>query len=151
MSYNQCGLSAFNRFWKSLARRFLRCFLFIINNLQKIYTRNSSVWFYVVRLKICNWKRCWKRSNLLHFQYLRWTLFSLVSYVCVKFCFFKKYLNVQQGSTITIKSPYVITYICQDFGVRDVRRQIPKAIYRMSNLFPSDFSNSFFLSSFLFE
>lgn len=25
------------------------------------------------------------------------------------------------GSTITIKSPYMITHVCQTFGVRDVR------------------------------
>ena len=32
-----------------------------------------------------------------------------------------------QGLTITIKSPYVFTYIYQNFGVRDdIRGQIPK-------------------------
>lgn len=100
MSYYQCGLSAFNRFWKSVAWRFLRCFIFRRNILQRINTRNSSVWFYVTCPKSCNWKRCWKRSNLLPFHYwfsisLRWILFSSAFCVCVKFCFFKKYLNEQ--------------------------------------------------------
>ena len=31
-----------------------------------------------------------------------------------------------QGSKITIKLPYVITYVCQNFGIRDARRQMPK-------------------------
>ena len=44
-----------------------------------------------------------------------------------------------QGSTITIKSPYV----CQTFGVRDVRGQIPEIIYQVSYLLPSDFPNNF--------
>ena len=35
-----------------------------------------------------------------------------------------------QGSTINIKWPYEITYVCQNFGVRDVRGQIPKGIYQ---------------------
>ena len=34
--------------------------------------------------------------------------------------------NIQQGLTIIIKSPYVITYVCQNFDVRDIRGQIPK-------------------------
>ena len=33
-----------------------------------------------------------------------------------------------QGSTLTVKSPYVITYTCPNFSVRDVRGQIPKQI-----------------------
>ena len=40
-----------------------------------------------------------------------------------------------QGSAITLKSPYV----CQIFGVRDVRGQIPKSIYQALYLLPSDF------------
>ena len=33
---------------------------------------------------------------------------------------------LRQSSTVTVKSPYVITYACQNFGVRNVRGQIPK-------------------------
>ena len=39
---------------------------------------------------------------------------------------------VMQDSTITIKSPYGITYICQNFGVREVLGLIPKSIYQAS-------------------
>ena len=48
-----------------------------------------------------------------------------------------------QGSTITIKSPYVITYVCQNFVVSDARGQIPKNVYQVSNFSPSDFPNNF--------
>ena len=51
--------------------------------------------------------------------------------------------DILQSSTITIKSPYVITYLCQNFGVRDVRMQIPRSIYQVSYLLPSDFPNNF--------
>ena len=47
-----------------------------------------------------------------------------------------------QGSTISLKSPYVITYVCQNFGVHDVRGQIPKHMYQ-AYLLPSDFPNNF--------
>ena len=52
-------------------------------------------------------------------------------------------LVARQGSTITIKSPYVITYVRQNFGVRDVRGQIPKSLCQASYLLPSDFPNNF--------
>ena len=48
-----------------------------------------------------------------------------------------------QGLTITIKSPYVTTYMCQNCGVWDVLWQIPKSIYQESYLLPSDFTNNF--------
>ena len=48
-----------------------------------------------------------------------------------------------QDSTITIKSTHVIKYLCQSFGVRNVRGQIPKSIYQASYFLPSDFSNNF--------
>ena len=35
-----------------------------------------------------------------------------------------------QGSTITIKLQYVITYLCQNFGIHDVHGQIPNAFIR---------------------
>ena len=38
-------------------------------------------------------------------------------------------MGTYQGLTITIISPYVITYVCQNFVVRNVREQIPKYIY----------------------
>ena len=52
-------------------------------------------------------------------------------------------LKTCQGSTITIKSRHVITYVCQNFGVRHVRGQIPKSIYQVSYLLPNDFPNNF--------
>ena len=33
-----------------------------------------------------------------------------------------------QGSTVTLKLPYMMTYVCQTFVIRDVRGQIPKRI-----------------------
>ena len=47
-----------------------------------------------------------------------------------------------QGSIITIKSPYVITYVCQNLGIRDVRGQIRKSIYQASYFLP-DLPNNF--------
>ena len=49
-----------------------------------------------------------------------------------------------QGSTITIKLPFMIMYVCQDFGISDVRLQIPKGIYQASEHLPSYFLNNFF-------
>ena len=49
----------------------------------------------------------------------------------------------KQGSTVNIKSPYVITHVCQNFAVRDVRGQILKNIYQASYLLPSDFPRNF--------
>ena len=57
--------------------------------------------------------------------------FSACLYLCI------------QGSTVTVKSPYVITYVCQNFGVRDVHGQTPKSIYQASYLLPSNFLNNF--------
>ena len=37
---------------------------------------------------------------------------------------------LQQGSTITIKLPYVIMYACRKFDIRDVRGQLPKSKYQ---------------------
>ena len=46
---------------------------------------------------------------------------------------FKIDLKLQlPSSTVTIKLPHVITYVYQNFGVRDVRGQIPKIIYQAS-------------------
>ena len=44
---------------------------------------------------------------------------------------------VLQGSTITAKRR------CQNFGVRDVHRQIPKSIYQAPCFLLSDFPNNF--------
>ena len=61
------------------------------------------------------------------------------------FAFFKIWIysmqgwTATQGSTTTIKSPHVITYMCQIFGIRDIRGQIPKSTYQALYLLPSDF------------
>ena len=47
--------------------------------------------------------------------------------------------SLMQGSTITIKLPYEIKYVCQNFGIHDICAQIPKSIYPPSYLLPSDF------------
>ena len=47
-----------------------------------------------------------------------------------------------QGLTITIKSPYAISYLSQNFSTHDVRRQISKSIYQVPYFLPSDFSNN---------
>ena len=41
-----------------------------------------------------------------------------------------------QGWAITMKLPYVITYVCQNFDARDVRGEIPKSIYNASYFLP---------------
>ena len=62
----------------------------------------------------------------------------------------KRLEELQQGSTITIKSAYVITYVCQKFGVCDICGQILNGIYQASYLLPSDFPNNFsFAHSYL--
>ena len=43
---------------------------------------------------------------------------------------------------IIIKRLYVITYMCQNFGVRGVREQILKHIHQPSYLLSSDFPNN---------
>ena len=53
-----------------------------------------------------------------------------------------------QGLTITIKSQYVITNVCQNFGVRDLRGQIPNSMCQASYPLPSDFPNNFSLIRF---
>ena len=55
----------------------------------------------------------------------------------------RKSTSTLQGLTITIKSLSMITYVCQNFGVRDIRGQIPKSMYQASYLLPSDFPNNF--------
>ena len=47
-----------------------------------------------------------------------------------------------QGSTSTIKSPYVIMYEWQNFSVRDVRGKISKSIYQTSYSLLSDVPNN---------
>ena len=54
-----------------------------------------------------------------------------------------------QGSTIIIKLPYVIAYMCQNFGLCEVRGQIPTSIYQASYLLPSDFPKHFPEASYL--
>ena len=71
-----------------------------------------------------------------------------LKYACFVFIFnvllyLAQSLTPIQGSIITIKSPYVITYVCQNFGVRDVFGQIPKSIYQASCLLPGDFPDNF--------
>ena len=55
-----------------------------------------------------------------------------------------------QGSTITIKSPYMITsvckncdHICDHIAVRDVLGKIPKSLYQAAYYLDSDFCNNF--------
>ena len=50
---------------------------------------------------------------------------------------------LEQDSTITIISLYVITIMCQNFGMRDICGQVPKSMNQMSYLLPSDFPNNF--------
>ena len=74
-------------------------------------------------------------------------LFSLLfepplSKSCYYFNIFCLPLSIQ-GSTVTIKSPYEITYVCQNFDVRDVHGQTPKSIYQASYLLRSNFLNNF--------
>ena len=52
-------------------------------------------------------------------------------------------LDFYLGSTIIIKSPYVITYMSRNFGVRDVLGKILKSICPASYLLPTDFANNF--------
>ena len=49
---------------------------------------------------------------------------------------------------LTIKSQYVITNVCQNFGVRDLRGQIPNSMCQASYPLPSDFPNNFSLIRF---
>ena len=53
----------------------------------------------------------------------------------------KSYLNWCLANTINYL--YVIMYVCQNFGVRDVRGKIPKNIYQASYLLSSDFPNNY--------
>ena len=46
-----------------------------------------------------------------------------------------------EGWTITIKLLYVAAYVCQKFGVPDVRGKIPKRNYQ-AYLLPIDFPNN---------
>ena len=48
-----------------------------------------------------------------------------------------------QGLTIIIKSLHMVTYMCQNFAVSDVRVQIPQSINQASFLLPGDFPNNF--------
>ena len=53
-------------------------------------------------------------ENLLTFLFMFWDLGKAQgSY------------KIVQDSTITIKSPYVITHVCQNFSVRDLLGQTP--------------------------
>ena len=56
---------------------------------------------------------------------------SIASDIFVKWS--ESYSN--QGSTITIKSPCMITYRCQNFGVRDKRGQMPRKTYIRRHIF----------------
>ena len=47
-----------------------------------------------------------------------------------------------QDSTITIKSLYMITYVCQNFDIHDIQGQIPKSILQVSYFLPTDFPKS---------
>ena len=69
---------------------------------------------------------------------------SLMTQQPDKFIFTSKLIpRTQKGLTITIKLPYVIANVFQNFSVRGIRRQIPKSIYQASYLLPSDFPNHF--------
>ena len=55
-----------------------------------------------------------------------------------------------QVLTITIKLPYMVTYVCWNFGICDTLVEIPKSIYQASYLLPSDFPNNcFYARSYL--
>ena len=45
----------------------------------------------------------------------------------------------------------MIMFVCQNFGVHDIHGQIPKSIYQVSYLLPSDFPKNFSKSLFLFK
>ena len=55
-------------------------------------------------------------------------------------------VDFNQGSTIKIKSPCVITYVCQSFDVTDICGQIPESIYQASYLLNSDFPDKISLT-----
>ena len=55
----------------------------------------------------------------------------------------QKYAYLIQNLTITIESSYMIMYMCQNFGVCDICRQIPKSICQVSYKRPSDFLYNF--------
>ena len=84
------------------------------------------------RLETLYYCYLWKVLFVL-FQTFFWSVNcgNLVYKLCITFwiCQYTRTLFILQGSTITIKSLYVITYMWQKFGVRDVRGQIPKNIY----------------------
>ena len=52
-------------------------------------------------------------------------------------------LVYQQGSTMIIKLPHVITNVYQNFGIGDEHGQIPKSIYQVPYPLPIDFPNNF--------
>ena len=76
---------------------------------------------------------------------VRWTL--LVVVISVDAYPFSAFSDVtchlEQGLTVITKSPYMITYMCQNFGVCDVCVKIPKNICKVPFLLPCDFSNNF--------
>ena len=78
------------------------------------------------------WKKGWGYHYEWHsckiFEMLRVNIFNV--------------FTVWQGLTIR-KMPYVITYVYQNFGVRNVHGQIQKSIYQASYLSRCGFSNNF--------
>ena len=68
---------------------------------------------------------------------------NLNKYILKLFCFVNVKVWANQCLTVTIKSPYVITYVCQNFGICDVRGKITKSINQASYLLPSDFPKNF--------
>ena len=65
---------------------------------------------------------------------------STQSQLCTATPIFRKVNSFRQ---ITMKLPYVITYMYQNFCVRGVHGQIPRSIYQALWLLPSDFPNHF--------
>ena len=70
-------------------------------------------------------------ENLLTFLFIFWELWKAQgSY------------KIVQDSTITIKSPYVITHVCQNFSVRDLGKH-QTSIYYAFYILAIDFPNNF--------
>ena len=100
-----------------------------------------------------NWPTNWPTNSLID-QLTDWPIYlsiwiknmawQLICLDCLKqIQCLKVWIPLRQGSTIIIKLLHVITYVCQNFGVRDVRVQIPKIIYQASYFLHSDFPNNF--------
>ena len=105
---------------------------------------------HIVRLSpvVLGCHKIWKNLSFVKFEIILPILYFLLDPLTNKHC--KKWSPItnlwrdsRQGSTIIIKLPYLISYVCQSFGVRHVRGQIPKNIHLAPYLLPNDFPNNF--------